>query len=191
MNPKDYKIISPLTEIELDKLHIRYIPMAHLENWYEAKDGYNMMSLVNSPHVSLMGIFKDYGLDWKRIKRTRYWEERLYRILTQSKWTMDKLKFHIKKRWKTFKSIKKHGFVQEKAKDKSGRDTSILVTKEPFWHSRFGVKFDGIGGYEVQNGMGRASAMYALGYNTIPGMFVEDTAPGSKKWKNVTKRFKK
>ena len=135
MKRDDYKIISPLTDIELDKLHVRFIPMSKLENWYEAKDGYRMMSLVNSPHVELMKIFKDHGLDWKLIKKTRYWDERLYRVLTQSKWTKEKLKFHIKKRWKTFKSIRKYGFDQNKAKDKSGRDTSILVTKEPFWHS--------------------------------------------------------
>jgi len=185
MDKKDYKITSPLTEIELDKLHIQYIPIAKLENWYEAKDGYNMMALKNSPHMELLEVFDKYKLDWKKIKRTRYYQERQFRILTQTKWTKEKLIWHIKKRWKIFKSIKKHGFVPELSNDK----LSVLVTKKPFWCTRFNEKFDGVGGFEIQNGAGRCATMLYMGKKTIQGYFIEDAKPGSKKWKVITQRF--
>ena len=61
MDKSDFDIISDLEMIPLEKLHIRWIPMAKLGRWYHAKDGYNMMSLVNSPHVQLMWIFNEHG----------------------------------------------------------------------------------------------------------------------------------
>ena len=191
MDRKDYKIIKDNVSLELDKLHIRYIPMAKLENWYVVMNGYNMMSLVNSPHVELMQIFKDHGLDWARIKKTRYWDERKFRKkLGMKEWAKKYLMSHIKKRYKIFDSISRRGFDCVYCWDhERQRDTSVLVHEKPFWCSRFG-DIPGIEGWEIYNGAGRASAMYVLGYKTIPAKTILDTKPGSKKWENVEKRFK-
>ena len=185
VDKKDFRVVSELVDIPLEKLHVRFIPMAKLENWYEAKDGYNMMSIVNSPHIDLMLIFKEYGLDWARIKKTRYWAERKHRKITQTKWTKAKLIWHIEERYKLFSSIKKYGL-----KPKGSRKKAVLVTKTPFWCSRYAVEIPGVEGYEVQNGMGRVSAAYVFGMKTIVGKYIEDAKPGSKSWENITKRFK-
>jgi hypothetical protein len=190
MDKKDYRVVSDLVEVPLDKLHIRYIPMSRLERWYKPENGYRMMALVNSPHVEIMQLFQRYGLDYQRLLKTRYAKERLSRVeLGMAEWTLKHLKVHFDTRYKFFRSVQKNGFVVSKCWDKKKRrDRSVLVCKEPFWCSRFGP-IDGIGGWEIYNGAGRAASMLVLGYSTIPAKFIEDRKPGSKQWKNVTKRF--
>lgn len=192
MDKSDYKIISGLEEIPLSELHIRYIPMAKLERWYRAENGYNMMALVNSPHVEIMKIFLKYGFKLSLLMKTRYWSERIHRPEVGIKeWTKKYLIKHLKNRYKTFISLQKHGFLQEKCWDnKKKRDRSILVWKEPFWNTRFNLTNPKIKGLEIQNGAGRCAAAYVLGYKTIPGKHIEDRNPGTCKCENIEKRFK-
>ena len=186
VDKKDYKTVSGLVDIPLDALHIRYLPMANLEWFYTAANGYNMMSLVNSPHVKLMKIFLNYGLDWEKIKKTLYCAERKYRkLLGMSEWTKEHLKWHIKKRYKLFKSIQKNGF------DPAKRNVAVYVSKKPLWVTRFNWPDKKVDGFEIWNGAGACSAMLALGKTTIPGYYIEDAKPGTMKCRNITKRFPK
>ena len=72
MDNSDYRIVSTtLEEIPLKDLHIQYLPMNQPERWYNGEP--DMMSLMNSPHYHLMILFRDHGLDWKKIKNTAYY----------------------------------------------------------------------------------------------------------------------
>lgn len=150
-----------------------------------------MMALVNSPHTEVMHIFNTDGFNIKRLMKTRYAAERLARAdLGMAEWTRARVKLHLRTRYKTFKSIKKNGFDPARCWDKKKkRDRSVLVCKTPFWCSRFGP-VEGVEGWELYNGAGRAASMLVLGYKTIPAKFIVDRKPGSKEWQNVTKRFR-
>lgn len=192
MNKSDYKIISGIEEIPLEKLHIRYIPMSNLEKWYKKYNNYDMMSLITSPHVQLMWVFKEHGFCLSHIKKTHYWAERIYRPkVGMNEWTEKYLIKHLKSRYKVFKSIQKYGFREDKCWDKKKkRDRSILIWKEPFWNTRFNLDNPKIKGLEIQNGAGRCATMWVLGHKTIPGKYIEDRKPGACKCENIEKRFK-
>ncbi|MCP3681769.1 MAG: hypothetical protein GY861_03675 [bacterium] len=157
-------------EVKLSDLSVRYIPIVTpIELWSHD------MSLTNSPHVELMRLFAEHGLDMEKVKDTRYYEERKRRHdIGMKKWTRTKLKEHIKKRYAIYKSIKKRGF-----REKLG--LPIRVLKKPFWTTRFGVNEEWMGGYELWNGSGRASALMALGEKKVRVMMCKDKHPGTKK----------
>lgn len=154
-------------EIELDKLHVRYIPVVTpIKLW-----NYDM-SLANSPHVELMRIFDKHGLDMHRIKKTRYYKERRHRYkIGMKRWSENYVFYHIEKRYKLFKSIKK--------KYKTDKKNPICVLKQPFWTTRFGLEEEWMGGYEIYNGAGRASSLYVLGKKTVKVMLCKDKYPGT------------
>jgi len=178
-----------IEKVKLEDLHIRYIPMAKLENWWDGhKNGCDMMSLATSPHVEIMRIFRDYGFDWKRLKHTKYTEERRFRAkvgMTQWK-SKEYMKTHLKKRMSIFTSLKKHGY-----KAKLHKNRPIAVLKEPFWNSRFALINPLIKGYELWNGAGRSSAAYVLGFGEVPAVFYRDKYSGTMKCKDLEDRFVK
>ena len=90
-----------LTKIALSVLNVRYIPVVTpIKLWH-----YDML-LKNSPHVELMQIFATSGFDWTKIKTSRYYKERAHRFaIGIEKWTMPKIRSHIKDRYKIFKSM--------------------------------------------------------------------------------------
>ena len=114
VDKKDFNKVSKLTEIELDKLHIQYLPMSKLERYYKKTNGYNLMALMYSPHVEIMNIFDRHGFDIHTLMSSRYAEERLNRRkLGMKEWNKKHLLKHFKTRYETFKSIKKFGFEQD------------------------------------------------------------------------------
>jgi len=192
MERSEYNIVSGLENIPLEELHIRWIPMARLGKWYSSKDGYNMMALVNSPHIEIMQIFNEHGFCLERLKKTRYWAERKYRQkLGMKEWTKEHIIDHLKTRYKTFLSLRENGFNQIECWDYiKKRDRSIMVWKEPLWNTRFNLRDAAIRGLEIQNGAGRCATWYVLGHKTIPGKYIEDAKPGTCKCENIEKRFK-
>ncbi len=160
-------IIKKWKEVKLADLSVRYIPVVTpIKLWNHD------MSLVNSPHVELMKIFKKRGLDINYIKKTRYYKERKHRYkIGMRRWTENYLYYHIEKRYKLFKSIKK--------KYKSDKENPICVLKQPFWTTRFGLDEEWMGGLEIFNGAGRCSSLVALGKKTVKVMICKDKHPDS------------
>ena len=177
-------ITGELVDIPLKELHIRYIPMAKLENWWSGEP--TLMNLMTSPHVEVMDIFKDHGFKWGLLKATRYAEERRFRRkVGMPQWNEKYLKQHFRKRYDLFKSIKKNGFNPAKRASKP-----VAILKEPFWNTRFMWSNPVVRGLEIWNGGGASSACYALGYETIKGVWFEDAHPGSMKCKDLERKFK-
>lgn len=158
--------------IKLSLLHIRYIPVVIPVNIW-GRD----MRLIASPHFDLMRLFKKHGCDVERIKRTRYYQERARRYeIGIKKWTPDKLRSHIKKRYATFKSLAKFGINKRLlVKD------PVCVLETPFWQTRFNNVPEWVRGYEIWNGAGRCAAAYALGLKRFPVTIVQDKYPGTGK----------
>jgi len=154
-------------EIRLADLSVRYIPVVTpIELWNHD------MSLVNSPHVELMQIFLKHGMDMRLVKKTRYYKERQHRHkIGMKRWNENYIHYHIEKRYKLFKNVKK--------KYKSDKKNPICVLKRPFWTTRFGLNEEWIGGMEVYNGMGRCSSLYVLGKETVKVMICKDKYPGT------------
>jgi hypothetical protein len=127
------------------------------------------MSLVNSPHVEMLEVYLRHGFNWNKLKRTRYVDERRYRLkIGMQKWTDGYIiNVHLPKRFAVLNSIRKHGYRKSEP---------IQILPEPFWASRFGI---GKGGAEIWTGAGRAAARCVLGKNTVWAEWYEDTMPGS------------
>ncbi len=154
-------------EVKLSDLHVRYIPVVTpIDLWNHD------MSLVNSPHVELMRIFDEHGMDMERVLRTRYYAERKHRFdIGMKRWTRNYIYYHIEKRYKLFKSIRK--------KYKTDKKNPILVLKKPLWTTRFGLEEEWMGGLEIWNGAGRASSLMALGKETVKVMMCKDKHAGT------------
>ena len=178
----DIKIISKLVDIELEKLHVQYVPVVTpLELWNHD------MSLINSPHVELLKIIYANGFNWPLIMKSRFVQVRQHRaIMGLDQWTDEKIQEHIKQRWKIYKSLSKYQFVP-----KMSRGKPVIVLKKPFWTTRFGFKADWLGGWEIWDGMRRCSAQHFIGRKTIKGYFAEDTKPGSKDRGKFGKKLEK
>ena len=179
---EDVRVISKTENVSLENLHVRYIPMARLERWYV---GIEPMLLKNSPHVEMLTLYRYEGLNWDKLMKGRYAEERRARRkdFGQKKWSEDFIKEHIKHRIKVYKSM-------AKAWSPSKDDKPIMILKEPFWNTRFGQSFDGIVGPEIWNGAGRCAAAWVLNQRTIPAVWVEDCRPGAKECERITRKFK-
>ncbi len=165
-------------EVRLADLSVRYIPVVTpIDLWNHD------MSLKNSPHVELMRLFKKHGLNWGKIEKTRYYKERQHRhIIGTKRWTRNYIYYHIEKRYKLFKGIKK--------KYKSNKKFPIHVLKKPFWATRFGLKEDWLDGLELWNGAGRTSSLYVLGKKTVKVMMCKDKHPGTGKKGKFEKKLK-
>jgi len=163
--------------VKLDTLHIQYLPYIPYSKWWY---GLDLMALRTSPHVQMMEVFRDHGFDWNILKQCSYVAERKYRRtgLGRKRWTNAYIKERVRVRYKIFKSIKKRGFKHQ-------RECPVTVLEKPFWETRFGTKLPGIQGPEIQNGAGRCSAAYVLGYTHVPAVMVRDAHPGSGYWKRV------
>lgn len=133
------------------------------------------MWLPTSPHVELMEIFRDHGQNKEKIKLSRYYMDRQYRrVQGQTRWTDSRIWEHIKKRHKTFKSIKKHGFDKSRC-----TGDPIRALNKPFWSTRYGAGEAWLYGPEIWNGAGRLSALYVLGVSRVPVVIMADVRPGT------------
>ena len=133
------------------------------------------MWLPSSPHVELMEIFLRYGFDTPRIFNSRYFKDRQYRNSVGLNWPDKKILEHVKKRYGTFKSMKK-GYDKNKCKT-----VPIVVLVEPFWKTRYNVNEEWLGGFEIWNGAGRCAAAYTWGDRDVPCVFAKDVEPGTMK----------
>lgn len=172
-------ISNSLEPIELSLLHVRWIPQAKLEKFWNGRE---IMLLETSPHVELIRMYVD-GFGLKALMKTRYADERRYRReLGMKQWTEQYISEHIQHRIDIYKSLKSRGFIPG--------DRPIEVLKEPFWNTRYNLKDEKIKGAEIWNGAGRCAAAIVLGWKTILGIWVKDTAPGTMRCDKIDKKYK-
>ena len=166
-------ITKKLEKIRLDQLHYQFIPEFTDMNIWNFD-----MSLANSPQVECAELLLKYGKDWSKLKDCRFARDRRHRYyMGMEKWTEKAIKEHILgSRYDILMSIKKRGFDK-----KLNAKQPISVLKVPFWASRFNYVADWLKGYEIYHGGRRCSTMYALGYEHVSVMWVEDKHPGSNK----------
>lgn len=164
-------VIKGRKELKLDSLNYQFVPIVTpIKLW-----NYDM-ALKTSPHVELMRLFLDHGLDWEKIEETRYFKERVRRHdLGLRQWTTTRIKEHVQRRYAILRSLKRAGY-----RKKLYRDKPVSILKKPFWSTRFEYKKDFLTGKEIWDGGGRCAAAYALGWETIPIVYYCDVSPGSK-----------
>jgi len=168
----EIKIISKPRMVRLDKLHLQYLPIC-CPLWLYP--GVDPMRVSRTHHVSLLKHIIKHGMDWKKLKRTKYVRERRHRYdIGMVKWLDSHVRWHIKNRWKIYRSLKERGWSKKKAKEKP-----IIVLRKPFIETRFNWESGFLKGYEVWDGFGRTSAAYVLGWKAIPVVFGEDMKPGA------------
>lgn len=178
-----------IEDIPLHNLHYQYLKSSRHEKFW---NGYEMMHIKTSPHVELLLKIMEIGFDWKVLLDTPYAKQRRERrtVHGSARWTDGFIKKHIKHRWDTYLSLKKSGYKTSLHTSKNGFSQPVMILRKPFWETRYGEKLDGIAGPEIWDGGGRCAAAFALGWKTIPGVWVEDVKPGSKSCKKIEVKFK-
>jgi len=168
----EIKVISGIVDIPLKDLHHQYVAKVTPLELYSKDDP---MSVMKCHHVSLLKTIIKHGLNKKILIKTKYWQERRHRYnIGMTRWTDSVVFEHIKKRWKTYRSLKKHGYNA-----KEGDRKPILVLKKPFFETRFNWSSGFLNGPCLWDGMGRVSAAITLGWETIPGRYCKDAKPGA------------
>lgn len=166
-------------------LHHRYLPK--ITPMYILGYKEDPMHISRSPHVKLLRTLIKYGFNKRKLKQTKYFQERRHRYsLGMPKWTDSWIFEHIKVRWNIFKSLEKNGYDNKKAKAKP-----IIILQKPIIETRFQWDSGFLKGPEVYDGMGRSSSAYVLGWNRIPAMLAEDAHPGSMQFKKAYNKIKR
>ena len=179
----EIKIISGSEEIRLDLLHHRYIPKITPLWLFPGPDP---MHISKSPHVKLLRAIEKYGMNWGKLKNTKYVQERRHRYnIGMTRWTDGHVKEHIKVRWKIYQSLKKNGWNKKLAKAKP-----VILLKKPIIETRYNWESGFLSGPEVMDGMGRCSAAYVLGWKTIPVVWAEDAKPGACEFSKAYNKIK-
>jgi len=182
----EIKIIRPI-DIRADALHHRYLPKITPMSILGYKP--DPMHISRSPHVKLLRTLIKHGFNKRKLKQTKYFQERRHRYaLGMPKWTDSWIYAHIKVRWNIFKSLEKRGYDKRKAKSKP-----IIVLEKPLIETRFNWESGFLSGPEIWDGMGRSSAAYVLGWKTLPAMLASDAKPGAMEFDkgfNKIKRYK-
>lgn len=168
----EVKLVSKkVYHVKLYDLHYQFVPeFTSMEIWN------NDMSLANSPQVECANLLLLHGPKWSKMKNCRFAEDRRHRYrLGMKKWTEKNIKEHILgSRYQILMSIKKRGFDR-----KRNNKQPVSILKEPFWKSRFKFEAEWLRGKEIYHGGRRCSALYVLGYDSVPVLFVKDKHPGS------------
>ena len=160
----EIKYTSKLTQIDISKLHLRYVP--HVEPLHLYNDD---MSLKASPHVEMLYLIGTYGFDWDRIKESRYGQILEYKhVMGVGGYDRNDILDNLNKAWRTYSSIATRGMRDRR---------SVIILKKPFWATRFGHKK--IKGMEIWKGVWVCAAACFLGMKTVKGRMAEDAYPGS------------
>jgi hypothetical protein len=174
------KIAGPV-RVKLSELYYQYIPIVTSEPIWD-----NDMSLRNSPHVQLVRIMmwmqNGGGLLWEEIVKSRYYQDRLFRM-SKGAGSEEYIRKKILSRYRLLKKIRKIGF-NDRASDKS----PIIVLNKPFWQTRFNYQRP-CPGMEIWDGGGRCAIAYVLDKQTVPAYIYEDAAPGTCKSEKFEKKL--
>ena len=163
----EIKYISKTISINLEKLHLRYVPQVEPLHLYN-----NDMSLKNSPHLEMLHLIGMYGFDWDRIENSRYGQILQHKhIMGVGGYEKKDILDNLSKAWRTHSSIATRGLRDGK---------KVIVLNKPFWKTRFGHKEKGIKGMEIWKGVWICAAAYYLGIKVVKGRIAKDAYPGSK-----------
>ena len=176
-------ISKKLQNVDLKKLNYQFIPVLTHDSIWNFD-----MSLPNSPQVECAKLLLKYGRNWDKLKYCRFAEDRRHKYRCgMKKWTEKQIKEHILgSRYKILMSIKKNGFDK-----KLNSKQPVAILKEPFWKTRFNYTAEWLTGFEIYHGGRRCAAMYALGYESVPVLWVRDKYPGTYKGGKYEKKVLK
>ena len=158
---------------KLSDLYYQFIPEFTNVNIWQ-----NDMSLPNSPQAECAQLLLKHGRNWSKLKDCKFAQDRRHRYkLGMRKWTEKNIKEHILgSRYDILMSIKKYGFDKKKNKKQP-----VAVLMKPFWITRFNYVASWLKGPEIYHGGRRCAAMYALGYDQIRVLVMQDKYSGSGK----------
>lgn len=180
----EIKIIKPV-EIEVNSLHHRYLPK--ITPMYILGYKPDPMHISRSPHVKLLRTLVKYGFNKRKLKQTKYFQERRHRYsLGMPKWTDSWIFKHIQIRWKIFKSLEKYGYNQKKCGNKP-----VIILEKPLIETRFDWDPGFLNGFEVYDGFGRSSSAYVLDWKKLPAMLAVDNRPGAREFRKAYNKIKR
>ena len=153
----EVKKVGKIVKVPIMRLHLQYLPKVSPIWLYPGKDPYR---IDKTHHVTLLRHIIKYGLNWKKLKKLKYVAERRHRYdIGIRVWTDSKLREHIERRWKIYRSLKKRGWKSSMSKVKP-----VLVLKKPLFETRYNWESGFLKGPEVYDGFGRSSAAFVLGW---------------------------
>ncbi len=162
----EIKYTSKYMNIELKKLHIRYVPQVEPMHLYN-----NDLSLKNSPHVEMLHILATYGFDWYKIENSRYGQILQHKhVMGVGGYDKEAILETLNKAWRTHSSIAMKGLKERR---------NVVALDKPFWETRFGYKNEHVSGLEIWKGVWVCAAALFLGFKTVKGRIAEDSYPGS------------
>lgn len=168
----EVKIVSKYMKFPLAELHHRFIPILTKLELYDFPDP---MLFSKSHHIGILEQYLIHNKDWEKIKNHPYVQERRNRNeIGFHRWTDEKIRNHIHKRWLTYRSLKEKHY-----KKRICDDSPVLILEKPFWETRFAWDSGFLGGAEICDGAGRCAAAMFLGWTHIPAYIAKDKAPGS------------
>ena len=176
--------IGKVVKVPIKIIHLQYVPKISPIWLYPGEDPYRM---ERTHHVALLRHIIKYGLDWKKLKKLLYVKERRHRYdIGIRVWTDSKVREHIKRRWDTYRSLKKKGWSKKLSKVKP-----VILLKKPLFETRYSWESGFLKGPECYDGMGRSSAAFVLGWKEIPVQWAEDKHPGSCQFDKGFNKIKK
>lgn len=162
-------------KVDIDSLQFQYIPRLVCHRLWLDSD---VMKVGFSPHVDLLRIYVNHGLDYSLMMKSsyaelqRYWNDINFRTTNGNVRTEKFIKSKIDGFIKLFNSIKNKGF---------DRSNHLIVLKKPFWTTRYGFHRDIGDDYEIWSGHHRASCCYVLGIPAVPCKIFVDKKPNTHK----------
>jgi len=181
---KEVRKIGRITKIPILSLRLQYLPKISPIWLYPGEDPYR---IDRTHHVALLKHIIKYGLDWKKLKKLTYVKERRHRYdIGMRNWTDSHVREHIKRRWDTYRSLKKKGWSKKLSKVKP-----VTVLKKPFIETRYNWESGFLKGPEIWDGMGRTSAAFVLGWKEIPVQWAEDKHAGTCQFDKGFNKIKK
>ncbi|HUV81577.1 MAG TPA: hypothetical protein VMW53_00665 [archaeon] len=179
----EVKYVGKIVKFPVKEIRLQYLPKISPIWLYPGLDPYRMENLH---HVTLLKHIIKHGLDWKKLKKLTYVKERRHRYdIGMLAWTDSHLREHIKRRWKTYRSLK-NGWSKKMSKVKP-----VVLLKKPFIETRYNWESGFLKGPECWDGLGRSSAAFVLGWKEIPVQWAEDAHPGSRQFDKGFNKIKK
>jgi len=180
----EVKKIGKVVKVDIMHLHLQYLPKVSPIWLYRGEGPYR---IDRTHHVALLRHIIKHGLDWKKLKKLNYVKERRHRYdIGMRNWTDSHVREHIKRRWDTYRSLKKKGWSKRLSKVKP-----IIVLEKPFIETRYNWDSGFLKGLEIWDGMGRTSSAFVLGWKEIPVQFAVDAKPGACEFDKGFNKIKK
>jgi hypothetical protein len=162
-------------------LHFQYVPALFNSDFWPAAEG---MDVEHSPHVDLLRIYDESGMDWpalmdsKFARQLKYWDSIGYTRVGGKRRNDTYLRQKISAFVKLYRSIKRKGYRQK---------PGIIVLNAPIWRSRYGAS-EISKRFEIWHGHHRAAACFHSGVQSMHCHVFSDNRSGTKKCPKIDRR---